>query len=152
MLFNSIQFLVFFAFVTSFYFALPHRFRWPLLLAASCYFYMAFIPIYILILAFTIVIDYFAGLLIEGAEGRRRKLFLVMSLVANIGVLAFFKYYNFLNGSLTQLTSWLHVPYRVPFLSIILPIGLSFHTFQAMSYTIEVYRKHHPAERHFGIY
>ena len=152
MLFNSIQFLVFFAFVTSFYFALPHRFRWPLLLAASCYFYMAFIPIYILILAFTIVIDYFAGLLIEGAEGRKRKLFLVMSLVANIGVLAFFKYYNFLNGSLTQLTSWLHVPYPVPFLSIILPIGLSFHTFQAMSYTIEVYRKHHPAERHFGIY
>ncbi len=62
MLFNSIEFVFFFILVTSLYFVLPHRFRWFMLLAASCYFYMAFVPVYILILGFTIVIDYFAGI------------------------------------------------------------------------------------------
>src|SRR5579864_3447335 len=97
MLFNSIQFVFFFVVVTSLYFILSHRYRWMLLLGASCYFYMAFVPIYILILGFTIAIDYVAGIFIEKAEGRRRKLFLVCSIIANVGVLAVFKYYNFLN-------------------------------------------------------
>ena len=95
MLFNSIEFLVFFVVVTTLYFILPHKYRWFHLLAASCYFYMAFVPIYIVILAGTIVIDYFAGIWIENASGNRRKLFLTLSLIANIGVLAVFKYYNF---------------------------------------------------------
>ena len=103
MIFNSIEFVFFFIIVTGTYFLLPHRFRWLLLLAASCYFYMAFVPIYILILGFTIVIDYFAGVLIENEFGRRRKLFLIMSLIANIGVLAIFKYYNFINENITSL-------------------------------------------------
>ena len=74
---------------------MPHRFRWLHLLLASCLFYMAFIPVYILILLGTIIIDYFAGILIETAAGARRKLYLLLSLAANIGVLAIFKYYNF---------------------------------------------------------
>jgi alginate O-acetyltransferase complex protein AlgI len=152
MLFNSLEFLFFFAIVTALYFVFPHRFRWILLLAASCYFYMAFVPVYILILGFTIVIDYIAGIVIENAEGSRRKLWLSLSLIANIGVLAVFKYYNFLNDNLTALLGLAHVPNPVPYLSILLPIGLSFHTFQAMSYTIEVYRGNQKAERHFGIY
>lgn len=152
MLFNSIQFLLFFPVVTALYFGLPHRLRWALLLAASCYFYMAFVPSYILILGFTIVIDYFAGLAIEGAAGRRRKLFLVASLAANIGVLVVFKYFNFLNANVKGLAEALRWNYPVESLAILLPIGLSFHTFQAMSYTIEVYRGAQPAERHFGIY
>ena len=98
MLFNSVHFLAFFAIVTSLYFALPNRFRWSMLLVASCYFYMAFVPVYILILAFTIVIDYFSGIWIEQSCGKRKKIWLVASLVANCGVLAFFKYYNFLNS------------------------------------------------------
>src|SRR4029078_342767 len=97
MLFNSFHFALFFVVVTLLYFLLPHRFRWFWLLASSCYFYMAFVPIYILILAFTIVIDYFAGIFLEQTSGKKKKWFLVASLVANIGVLAFFKYYNFLN-------------------------------------------------------
>src|SRR5579863_499440 len=97
MLFVSFQFLFFFIIVTTLYFLLPQKYRWSLLLAASCYFYMAFVPIYILILGFTIVIDYFAGQFIEQSEGRRRKIFLVCSLIANIGVLSVFKYYNFIN-------------------------------------------------------
>jgi alginate O-acetyltransferase complex protein AlgI len=152
MLFNSFQFLFFFIIVTSLYFALPYQKRWLLLLIASCYFYMAFVPIYILILGFTIVVDYFAGIYIETAEGKQRKLFLIFSLIANIGVLAVFKYYNFINSNVSFLLNGFGVTNPVPFLSILLPIGLSFHTFQAMSYTIEVYRGHQKAERHFGIY
>jgi alginate O-acetyltransferase complex protein AlgI len=153
MLFNSIEFLVFFVVVTVLYYALPHRFRWLLLLLASCGFYMAFIPAYILILLATIGVDYIAGIQIEQAQGPRRKQFLVLSLVANLGVLAFFKYYNFFTDNVNALLQSLHVTtYDLPYLSIILPIGLSFHTFQAMSYTIEVYRGNYPAERHLGIY
>jgi len=152
MLFNSLHFLFFFIIVTAIYFALPYQRRWFLLLISSCYFYMAFVPIYILILGFTIVIDYFAGIYIENAEGKKRKLFLIASLIANIGVLAIFKYYNFLNENFTFLLHGFGLSNPVPYLSILLPIGLSFHTFQAMSYTIEVYRGHQKAERHFGIY
>lgn len=152
MLFNSFQFLIFFIVVTSLYFALPYNKRWFLLLVASCYFYMAFVPIYILILGFTIVIDYFAGIFIEEAKGEKRKLWLVMSLIANIGVLAIFKYYNFLNDNLAFLMHGFGLKDPIPYLNILLPVGLSFHTFQAMSYTIEVYRGHQKAERHFGIY
>ena len=152
MIFNSLQFIFFFLIVTVSYYLLPHRFRWFLLLAASCYFYMAFVPVYILILGFTIVIDYWAGILIENEEGKKRKLYLIMSLVANIGVLAVFKYFNFLNQNLTELLNACSISKPVPSLKILLPIGLSFHTFQAMSYTIEVYRGKQKAERHFGIY
>jgi alginate O-acetyltransferase complex protein AlgI len=152
MLFNSVEFLVFFPSVTLLYFILPHRFRWLHLLIASCVFYTAFIPVYILILLFTIIVDYFAGMLIESAEGRKRKLFLVMSIIANVGVLAVFKYFNFLIDNMNAVLNLLHWNTELPFLSIILPIGLSFHTFQAMSYTIEVYRGRQKAERHFGIY
>jgi alginate O-acetyltransferase complex protein AlgI len=152
MLFNSLAFFLFFPIVTAIYFALPHRWRWLHLLLASCYFYMFFVPVYVLILAGTIVIDYAAGILISGAEGRRRRLYLMASLAANIGVLAFFKYYNFLNATLLQLTQAVGGEWPLPFLGILLPIGLSFHTFQAMSYTIEVYRGHQAPERHFGIY
>lgn len=152
MLFNSFHFLFFFVVVTTLYFSIPYNRRWLLLLLSSCYFYMAFVPIYILILGFTIVIDYFAGIYIENAEGNRRKLFLVLSLIANIGVLAVFKYFNFLNHNFSFLMHGFGLTNPIPYLSILLPIGLSFHTFQAMSYTIEVYRGHHKAERHFGIY
>jgi len=153
MLFNSLEFFLFFLIVTPLYFLLPHRWRWLHLLIASCIFYCAFIPVYIFILFFTIVIDYIAGILIENAEGQKRKRFLIMSIVANVGVLAVFKYYNFLLGNMNVLLEQLHiVSHPFPLLNIILPIGLSFHTFQAMSYTIEVYRGNQKAERHFGIY
>lgn len=152
MLFNSLHFLLFFIIVTSFYFAIPYNKRWLLLLVSSCYFYMAFVPIYILILGFTIVIDYFAGIYIENAKGKQRKLFLIFSLIANIGVLGVFKYYNFINHNFSFLMHGFGLSNPIPYLSILLPIGLSFHTFQAMSYTIEIYLGRHKAERHFGIY
>jgi alginate O-acetyltransferase complex protein AlgI len=152
MLFNSLQFLLFFIAITTLYFALPHKSRWMLLLTGSCFFYMAFIPVYILILGFTIVIDYYAGIMIENRTGKQRKLFLICSLVANIGVLAVFKYYLFFNENLTYILTSAGIKNPLPYLDFLLPIGLSFHTFQAMSYTIEVYRGNQKAERHFGIY
>ncbi|HEX9367693.1 MAG TPA: MBOAT family O-acyltransferase [Vicinamibacterales bacterium] len=152
MLFTSFEFLIFFPAVTVLYFLLPQRRRWALLLSASCVFYMAFIPIYILILAFTIVVDYCAGLLIEGAEGARRRRYLILSLAANCGVLAVFKYAGFISANFTAAARLLDIPASLPVLRVVLPIGLSFHTFQAMSYTIEVYRGRQRAERHFGIY
>lgn len=149
MLFNSLQFLLFFGVVTLAYFQLSWRGRWVLLLAASCYFYMVFKPEYILILAVTIIVDYFAGIWIEQASGPRRKAILVVSLISNVGFLAYFKYFNFFAQNLNKF-----LPHTQHFelLDYILPIGLSFHTFQAMSYTIEVYRGKQAAERHFGIY
>src|SRR5687768_8376030 len=146
MLFNSFEFAIFFPVVTLLYFALPDRARVPLLLVASCWFYMAFIPKYILILAVVILVDYSAGILIANAAGRRRRLILILSLCTNIGILAFFKYFNFFEwnvSALARLIGWNYGEYA---LSIILPIGLSFHTFQSMSYTIEVYRGAYPAE------
>ncbi len=152
MVFNSLHFLVFFGIVTSAYFLLAHRFRWMLLLGASCYFYIASQPIYLGILGFTIVVDYFAGIYLERFEGRTKKLFLAFSLLANVGVLAVFKYYGFIVTNISHLTHLFGREVHLPTLSILLPIGLSFHTFQAMSYTIEVYRGNQKAERNFGIY
>jgi alginate O-acetyltransferase complex protein AlgI len=141
LLFNSIHFLLFFPVVTAAYFLVPFRLRWFWLLAASCYFYMAFRPVYILILAFTILVDYFAGIGIEQAQGKRRKHLLILSIVANVGVLAVFKYYNFLNANLSEVTKWLGGSNPIPFLDMLLPIGLSFHTFQSLSYTGETRRR-----------
>jgi D-alanyl-lipoteichoic acid acyltransferase DltB (MBOAT superfamily) len=153
MLFNSFSFLVFFPIVTILYFALPQRFRWALLLLASCVFYMAFIPYYILILFTTILIDYYAGIKIEQATNlSKRKAFLILSIVSTVLVLAIFKYFNFLEINVGALASFLHWNYSPTLLNIILPIGLSFHTFQSLSYVIEVYKGKQKAEKNFGIY
>jgi len=151
-LFNSVSFLLYFPVVTLFYFLLPHTHQWALLLAASCLFYMAFIPAYILILAFTIVIDYVAAILIANATGTARKTFLGTSILSNLGVLFVFKYFNFFNTNLAAAAEFLGWKYPIHALEIVLPIGLSFHTFQAMSYTIEVYRGRQQPENHFGIF
>jgi hypothetical protein len=123
-----------------------------LLLLASCYFYMAFVPKYILILGFTIIIDYLAGLQIAKSQGAKRKAWLIASIIANVGILAYYKYFNFLLDNLNHIFKITLVDYQIPFIEIILPIGLSFHTFQAMSYTIEVYRGNQQPERNFVTY
>ena len=153
MLFNSLEFLFFFILTTILYFVLAHKYRWLLLLIASCFFYMFFIPIYILILFLTIGIDYIAGIYIEKSFGKKKLFFLIISLFTNIGVLLFFKYYNFFTTNINQLKHFFNInSFDLPYLNIILPVGLSFHTFQAMSYTIEVYREKQKAERNIGIF
>src|SRR3989344_6710951 len=148
MLFNSFEFLIFFPIVTALYFLLPHRFRWFMLLIASCIFYMAFIPWYILILGLLIVIDYYSGIYLERTRGPRRRIYSILSIISTCSVLFLFKYFNFFNENISLLASFLHWNYPIGILKIALPIGLSFHTFQSLSYVIEVYRGRQKAEHH----
>jgi len=121
--FNSFPFFIFFPVTTLVYFLIPHRFRWLQLLIASCIFYCAFIPAYLFILLFTIIVDYFAGLWIEKSTGSVRKLFLILSLVSNLGILAFFKYYNFFSENLNALIVFFGAARQpIPLLNIILPM------------------------------
>ncbi len=152
MLFNSFDFIWFFVVISTLYFAIPHKYRWCMLLAASCFFYMAFIPAYIFILLITVVIDYLAAIWIEKSEGKKRKLYLVISIISTCLVLFVFKYFNFFNTNMARVAEFFHWSYPISVLNIILPIGLSFHTFQSLSYVIEVYRGNQKAEKHFGIY
>lgn len=152
MLFNSLSYFVFLPIVVLVYFLLPHKFRWGFLLLASCYFYMAFIPKYILILLVLIIIDFLAALGIEAQQGKKRKALLIASIMANVGILVVYKYYGFFSENLTALATMLHWNLPLPILKFALPLGLSFHTFQSMSYTIEVYKGKWKAERHLGIY
>jgi alginate O-acetyltransferase complex protein AlgI len=152
MLFNSLSFLIFFPIVVVGYYLLPQRFRWMWLLAASTYFYMAFIPAYILVLIYLILIDYFAAIAIGRSTGKRKKLFLIISLIANIGTLFFFKYFNFFNANVAAIASLIHWNYPIGILEVALPLGLSFHTFQSLSYVLEVYYGRYEPERHLGIY
>jgi D-alanyl-lipoteichoic acid acyltransferase DltB (MBOAT superfamily) len=152
MIFNSLHFLIFFPVVTALYYLLQHKYRWFMLLMASCYFYMAFIPAYIIILAITIIIDYAAGIIIERSDGMRKKVFLIISILSTCIVLFVFKYYNFFGDTFNFFSSATGLGKHIDFLHIILPIGLSFHTFQSLSYVIEVYRGHQKAEKNFGIY
>src|ERR1051325_9978178 len=152
MLFNSLQFAIFFPLVVAIYFAVPHRLRVPMLLVASCLFYMAFIPAYILILFLTIAIDYVAGIWIEKSPSSTRKLWLIASIISTCAVLFVFKYFDFFTGNLVGLAGLFGWHLSKPALHLILPIGLSFHTFQSLSYVIEVYRGKQKAETNFITY
>lgn len=152
MTFNSYLFFIFFPIVVTVYFAMPQKWRWLWLLLASCCFYTAFIPVYILILFLLIAIDYVAALLIERAVGRQRKVFLLVSILSTCAVLFVFKYFDFLNSSAAFFAHYWGWDYPIKNLSLILPLGLSFHTFQSLGYVIDVYRGKQKAERHLGIY
>jgi alginate O-acetyltransferase complex protein AlgI len=148
MLFNSFQFLCFFVVVWLLFLVTRGTARKIILLIASYYFYMCWSTRYIFVIWAITLIDYVAGLQIEKAEqpGRRR-LYLGVSLFCNLSLLVIFKYFNFLTGSFHTASHLFGLRYDPPLLAIILPVGLSFHTFQAMSYTIEVYRRRVPAEK-----
>jgi D-alanyl-lipoteichoic acid acyltransferase DltB (MBOAT superfamily) len=148
MLFNSFQFLFFFIVVWLLFLLTRGTPRKVILLVASYYFYMCWSTRYIFVIWGITLIDYVAGLEIEKAQqvGRRR-LYLGLSLFCNLSLLVVFKYFNFLTGSLRSASHLFGLQYDPPLLAIILPVGLSFHTFQAMSYTIEVYRRRVPAEK-----
>ena len=152
MLFNSFDYLVFFPIVAALYLAAPLRLRWVILLLASCYFYLAFVPVYILILFALILIDYSTAIGIERSTGRKRTALMVISVCSTCSMLFTFKYFNFFNANVTELARAIHWNYSVKSLSLILPIGLSFHTFQSLSYVFEVYKGKQKAERHLGIY
>jgi len=153
MLFNSLQFAIFFIVVVSIYFSIPHRYRWILLLIASYYFYMCWNAKYIILIAFSTLVDYFAGLQMNRiSEKRKRTKYLVMSLVTNLGLLFTFKYFNFFSRSVSEFFQAISIPVQPPLLHVLLPVGISFYTFQTLSYTIDVYRGKIPHEKHLGIF
>jgi alginate O-acetyltransferase complex protein AlgI len=155
MLFNSLEFIIFLVIVfVLFWMVLKgrHRMQSLLLLVSSCIFYMFFIPKYIFILFITILIDYVAGIKIAASEGKKRKTYLVISIISTCLVLFVFKYYDFFIGNVNAISSFIGWNYSVTAMKIILPIGLSFHTFQSLSYVIEVYRRKQEPEKDFLIY
>jgi len=148
MLLNSLRFLVFFPLVFLLYWALPHKARKYLLLAASYYFYMCWKPEFIVLILYSTAVDYLCALGME-RRAEHKKLFLAVSLTMNLGLLFFFKYFNFFGATLTALCCAVSIPFSAPVLSIILPVGISFYTFQTLSYTIDVHRGRMKAERDF---
>jgi D-alanyl-lipoteichoic acid acyltransferase DltB (MBOAT superfamily) len=146
MLFTTLQFCQFLVVVLALFYAIPQAWRRYLLLAASIYFYLAWIPVFIILIFSLITIDFVAGLWIESREGSRRRVALLVSLGANIGLLGWFKYANFARET------WMSIfqpgaPFQA--WSIILPLGISFHTFQSISYVIDVYRGKQKAIRSY---
>ena len=153
MLFNSVQFALFFPLVVVLYFALPQRRRWMLLLAASYWFYMAWKPAYVVLLLAATLINYWAGLKMGATESAAaRRTYLVTGLGASLGILFFYKYFNLFNDTLRDLLGSAGVGYGVPDLDLLLPVGISFYTFQTLSYTIDVYRGERDPEPHLGIF
>jgi alginate O-acetyltransferase complex protein AlgI len=141
--FTTLPFLVFLAVVFLVYWGLPrHRWRMVWLLGASCLFYISWHPWLILLIVASASIDYLVALrLPELSSVRQRRLLLVLSIGANLGLLAFFKYTNFLLGSANSLIHLVGVEYRWPlFERLILPLGISFYTFETISYVVDVYR------------
>ena len=151
MLFNSIEFLIFFPVVVIVYFLLPQKtptIRNIFLLAASCYFYMAFIPVYIIILTIDGFIDYTGSYLIEkyNNDPKLRKLFLILAVSMDVGILVYFKYAYFTADIINFFGMQFSLnPIVLP--KIVLPIGISFHTFQGIGYLIDVYRGKLKAEK-----
>lgn len=160
MLFTSIGFFIFFPLVTVAYFVIPHKFRWAWLLVSSYYFYMCWNPKYALLLAASTIITYMSGLLIDRANAmedvtkalKLKKLWVFLSFGINISILSVFKYSNFFGENLNILFSYLNIPVNIPHFDIIFPVGISFYTFQALSYTMDVYRRDVRAEKNLGKY
>lgn len=199
MLFNSLSFALFFLLLTGVHFALPHRFRWILMLVASYYFYICWSPGYILLILTSTLITWYCGLKIDsiaatttpsrdteelaGATPERRaaerggphnmesdseikrtdnrikrtdnrRVFLLVSLIANLGALFFFKYYNFFTASIFEISARFNLfqGHDAPLIHLMMPVGISFYTFQIVSYTVDIYKGRIPAEKHLGIF
>ncbi|HMN04702.1 MAG TPA: MBOAT family O-acyltransferase [Flavobacteriales bacterium] len=153
MLFNSTNYLLFLPLVLVLYHLIPKAYRWIMLLAASYYFYMSWKPFFAIFMFISTAVDYWSAIKMDQTLDRQvRKLYMAASVVANLGLLFFFKYLNFFTYNIEFLFSKVHVYYDSPVLDIILPLGISFYTFQSLSYTFDVYKGKDKAEYHFGYF
>lgn len=156
MLFHSLDFLIFFPIVVLLYYLIPNRFRYLWLLGASYFFYMSWNPQYALLMLITTLSTWGSALFLEAARpgsGRRagagRNWCMAGCVIVNLGILFFFKYYFFAAESITKIFSFFHVSVHMPVFDIILPVGISFYTFQALGYCFDVFRREIPAEKNF---
>lgn len=149
--FDEPRYIPFLLAVLALYYLLPQRGRLVLLLAASYAFYSAWKPAYALLILASTVLDYTLSLAIErSSDSARRTRLLLLSLAGNLGLLFYFKYTGFALDNFNRILNWLELPAMHPeFLRVALPIGISFYTFQTLSYTIDVYRRRFPAQRDF---
>lgn len=149
MLFNSLEFLIFFPIVVLVYFCVPQKVRWLWLLAASYYFYMSWNPQYALLIAASTVATWLSALVMErvGGARKKRRWALWSCIIFNLAILFFFKYYAFAAGNIEALGRLVGLEFHVPTFDVLLPVGISFYTFQALGYVIDVYRGELPAER-----
>lgn len=160
MLFNSSDFLIFFPIVVLVYFLIPQKLKNYWLLITSYYFYMCWNAKYALIILFSTVVTYFSGLALDALQQqssvhsvtRKKKIIVAISVLLNLSLLFYFKYINFAIGILGDALSVLHIQLSIPAVDILLPVGISFYTFQALGYTIDVYRGDTYAEKNFFQY
>jgi alginate O-acetyltransferase complex protein AlgI len=153
MLFNSISYLVFFPLVVFLYYSIGANRRWILLLTASYIFYMCWRVEYVLLIMISTLVDYIVALRMEKTDAsEKRKCYLALSIFTNLGLLFIFKYYNFFGSSLNAILGITGAAGLMPEYKVLLPIGISFYTFQTLSYTIDVYKGRQKAERHLGIF
>ncbi len=151
MLFNSLEFLFFFPVVVSAYFIINPKFRWVLLLLASYYFYMCWDYRYIVLILFSTTIDYLSGIVIYRSRRKIiKKTFLILSLCSNLGILFFFKYFAFFAKNINYTFEKFNIFIDMPLYNFLLPVGISFYTFQTLSYTIDIFRGKQKPEYHLG--
>lgn len=153
MLFNSVNFMLFLPLVVFLYYLCHYKYRWVILLISSYYFYMSWKPEYVALIFITTFMTYITGIAIEKAKSaKQKKMYLFLNLMINFSILFIFKYFNFVSLSLSNLFNSFLLPREFPILDLLLPVGISFYTFQALGYTIDVYRGDVKAEKHFGIF
>ncbi len=153
MLFNSLEFLIFFPIVVVLYFLIPHKFRWIFLLISSYYFYMCWKASYAVLLFSVTSVNYLGGILIDRFKNPKfRKLTLISSVVLSLATLYYYKYFNFFGESINKLLDFASINIKIPLPEIILPVGISFFTFQALSYVIDIYKGDLKVEKNFGIF
>lgn len=151
MLFNSIEFFVFFVIVFGLYWVSNHRWQNRILLVASYFFYSCWDWRFLSLILLTTVVDYWCGLAIESAASARgKKKYILISVISNLLGLGVFKYYDFFVSSLIDLFSFWGIPVNIRLIHVILPVGISFYTFQSLSYTVDVYRGTLKAARRFS--
>lgn len=155
MLFNSLSYLIFFPFVCILYWNLPNKYRNGMLLVASYYFYMNWQPIYAFLILISTITTWLCGIKIDNTSTTNicvRKTYLALCIIFNLSILFFYKYLNFITDIIFSLLSFVNIRMQVPHFDILLPVGISFYTFQAIGYTIDVYKNKIQAERSFFTY
>ncbi|MDX1349594.1 MAG: MBOAT family O-acyltransferase [Putridiphycobacter sp.] len=153
MLFNTIDFVIFLPIVVVFYYVIPGKFRWIFLLIASYYFYMSWNVQYIYLILFSTIVDYLVGLRMGNLSSKKAKLpWLIISITMNLGLLFTFKYLDFATENLNIIFNQIGINKQLPIFHLLLPVGISFYTFQTLSYAVDIYNNRIKPEKHFGYF